>query len=56
MQQLWSNAYQLHDRKRMMKSQMGVWQFYYEKRDIRDKTLLLQSKPPHFDEPVLHQI
>jgi DNA modification methylase len=22
-----------------MKSQLGVWQFYYEKRDIRDKTL-----------------
>jgi len=25
--------------KEWMKSQMGVWQFYYEKRDIRDKTL-----------------
>src|SRR5258705_7691442 len=22
-----------------MKGQLGVWQFYYEKRDIRDKTL-----------------
>lgn len=25
--------------KQWMKSQMGVWQFYYEKRDIRDRTL-----------------
>src|SRR6266581_4338551 len=25
--------------KEWMKSQMGVWQFYYEKRDIRDRTL-----------------
>jgi len=25
--------------KEWMKSQLGVWQFYYEKRDIRDKTL-----------------
>src|SRR5262245_7519243 len=25
--------------KEWMKSQLGVWQFYYEKRDIRDKTV-----------------
>jgi len=25
--------------KEWMKSQLGVWQFYYEGRDIRDKTL-----------------
>ena len=25
--------------KEQLKSQIGVWQFYYEKRDIRDKKL-----------------
>ncbi|HQP09419.1 MAG TPA: DNA methyltransferase, partial [Anaerolineaceae bacterium] len=25
--------------KEWLKSQLGVWQFFYEKRDIRDKTL-----------------
>src|SRR3989338_7517401 len=25
--------------KEWMKSQLGVWEFYYEKRDIRDKTV-----------------
>lgn len=27
------------DAKRWMKAQIGVWQFYYEKRDVRDKSL-----------------
>jgi len=27
------------DAKTWLKSQLGVWQFYYEKRDIRKKTL-----------------